>query len=123
MAGNPHEPVLDRDVIESLRALDPPGPGALLERLIEIYRRDCRRLLAELRDASVPADPARLRAAAHDLKSASANLGLRRLSRRAAELEQAARSKQRLAARARVEAIAAELECALQALAQIAARD
>lgn len=107
------EPVVDREVIESLRSI------GLLGRLVAVYRRDARKLLDELEAAADVPDAERLARAAHDLKSASANLGVRRVSRLAGQLERAARSGRPRRPRQCVDSIARELALALEDLARI----
>ncbi|HYW03277.1 MAG TPA: Hpt domain-containing protein [Gammaproteobacteria bacterium] len=108
------EPVIDPEVITSLRSI------GLLGRLVAVYRRDASKLLEELQAAAAAADAGRLARWAHDLKSASANLGVRRVSRLAADLERAARDGRVVGPRKRVESIARELDLALDEIAQIA---
>ncbi|HYW91049.1 MAG TPA: Hpt domain-containing protein [Gammaproteobacteria bacterium] len=108
-------PVVDREVIETLRSV------GLLGRLVAVYRRDARKLLQELEVAAAASDAARLARCAHDLKSASANLGVRRVSQLAAGLERAARDGRVAQPRHRVESIARELGLALAEIARIPA--
>jgi CheY-like chemotaxis protein len=72
--------VLDRAALASIRALERPGSGGLLRRVVDRYNQDAPRLVASMRAAAASADAHALQVAAHTLKSASANLGAHALA-------------------------------------------
>jgi HPt (histidine-containing phosphotransfer) domain-containing protein len=82
---------LDAEALERLRALDPTGANALLERVLGTFRGSLERLLPQMRDGRHKADPQVVRHVAHTLKSSSASVGALRLSQLCAEVEQALR--------------------------------
>jgi HPt (histidine-containing phosphotransfer) domain-containing protein len=67
--------VLDRAALAGIRALERPGWGDLLRRVIDRYSEDAPRLVASMRAAAANEDAHALQVAAHTLKSASANIG------------------------------------------------
>jgi HPt (histidine-containing phosphotransfer) domain-containing protein len=83
------EPTLDRKAIDAIQALRSPN---LLRRMIALYDEHTPRLLSEGSAALAGVDAKGVANAAHELKSASANLGAHRLSRLCKECEHAARS-------------------------------
>ena len=82
-------PVLDADVIASLRELGGGHDGLLVE-LIDLYLVDVEERSRSLLAAADAGDLTAVAAAAHALKSGSANLGVLAVSRACAELEAAA---------------------------------
>jgi len=81
-------PVLDQDVLDEL--LEVIGPDTA--RIIGVFLDDTPPLIRQLQDASVAADLDQLRALAHSLKSASANVGAMALSAAAWRIEHDARA-------------------------------
>jgi CheY-like chemotaxis protein/HPt (histidine-containing phosphotransfer) domain-containing protein len=81
------DPVLDRDVLDRLRALQRPGAPSVLAKLIDVYLADSLDMMAGLKQALNNGDVAALTDIAHSLKSSSANLGANRLSAVCKELE------------------------------------
>ncbi len=81
-------PVLDNDVLDELLEVI----GADTARIIGVFLDDTPPLIRQLQDASVAADLAQLRALAHSLKSASANVGAMALSAAAWRIEHDARA-------------------------------
>jgi HPt (histidine-containing phosphotransfer) domain-containing protein len=77
---------LDQAIIGRLSANRP----ALLKRLIEVYLNHSPNMIAELQSAVDANDAAKLKLAAHSLKSSSANVGAARLSSLALEIERLA---------------------------------
>lgn len=80
-------PILDRAMIAQVRALQRPGRPDLLTRLVEMFLVSSVKDLAALEHASEHGDASQTQCIAHRLKSASANLGARRLSAALASLE------------------------------------
>ncbi|MET0891704.1 MAG: ATP-binding protein [Stenotrophomonas maltophilia] len=81
-------PVLDQEVLDEL--LEVIGPDTV--RIIGVFLDDTPPLIRQLQDASVAADLDQLRALAHSLKSASANVGAMALSAAAWRIEHDARA-------------------------------
>jgi HPt (histidine-containing phosphotransfer) domain-containing protein len=90
--GAPESAVLDRAALAGIRALERPGSGDLLRRVIDRYAEDAPRLLASMRTAAANEDAHALQVAAHTLKSASANLGAVALAGMCKNLETTGRS-------------------------------
>ncbi len=81
-------PVLDQEVLDELLEV----VGADTARIIGVFLDDTPPLIRQLQDASVAADLDQLRALAHSLKSASANVGAMALSAAAWRIEHDARA-------------------------------
>jgi signal transduction histidine kinase/CheY-like chemotaxis protein/HPt (histidine-containing phosphotransfer) domain-containing protein len=81
------DPVLDREVLDRIRALQRPGTPSVLGRLIDVYLEDSLEMMEGLKQALQSGDIATLIDVAHSFKSASANLGANRLSAVCKELE------------------------------------
>ena len=93
------------------------GDHDFLAELVETYRADCPRLLAELRAAVVAGDAPAARRAAHTLKSTSASMGALGLAAQCREIEAAAAAGDLAGLDGRVERAAAtydEVEAALR---------
>ena len=86
------EPLLDMGVIAMLKDLGGAEEPELFQELVELFVKDTRRHLEELAEALRSGDSARLERTAHTLKSSSANIGARSLSRLCAEIEQLGRA-------------------------------
>jgi CheY-like chemotaxis protein len=83
--------VLDMEVIEGLRALAGEGDPGLMEELIGLFLDDAPARMAEVARGLEQGDLELLERAAHTLKSSSANMGARALSRICFEIERGAR--------------------------------
>ena len=81
-------PTLDKNVIDSLRLLDPESRSNLLNRMIDIYFEHTPTLLRALRAGAKEGKLSDLKTAAHDLKSSSAGLGGMRIYALCRELEE-----------------------------------
>ncbi|WP_141057798.1 ATP-binding protein [Stenotrophomonas rhizophila] len=81
-------PVLDSSVLDELVEVI----GAQTAQIIGVFLDDTPALITQLQDASVAADLDQLRALAHSLKSASANVGALALSAASRRIEQDARA-------------------------------
>uniref|UniRef100_UPI0028D73367 response regulator n=1 Tax=uncultured Stenotrophomonas sp. TaxID=165438 RepID=UPI0028D73367 len=84
----PNPPVLDAEVLDELQEVI----GAETATIIGVFLEDTPPLIRQLQDASVAADLEKLRALAHSLKSASANVGAMALSVAARRIEHDARA-------------------------------
>ena len=84
----PSPPVLDAEVLDELQEVI----GAETATIIGVFLEDTPPLIRQLQDASVAADLEKLRALAHSLKSASANVGAIALSVAARRIEHDARA-------------------------------
>src|SRR5690606_37757254 len=82
-------PVLDREILDDLRAM----LGGDLDHLIDVFLADTPRLIGTLEQAATGPDYDALRDAAHSLKSSSANLGAMSLSAAAKRVELGARER------------------------------
>jgi PAS domain S-box-containing protein len=85
-------PTLDREAIEALRGLAPPGEPDPLPEFIGLFQTEARAALEKIRAAVNSGDAAALRNAAHNLKGCASNLGARRLAAVAEQLEKRART-------------------------------
>jgi two-component system sensor histidine kinase/response regulator len=99
------------------RLADVGGGRELLSRVVDKYLSSSARLLSALRDAVAVSDPEALGAAAHTLKSSSAQVGAVRLSSLCKELEALGRSGSMEGAAARTDEIAGEFESTCERLA------
>ena len=86
------EPLLDMAVIAMLKELGGADEPELFEELVELFIEDSRHHLEELAEALRSGDSARLERTAHTLKSSSANIGARSLSRLCGQIEQLGRA-------------------------------
>jgi HPt (histidine-containing phosphotransfer) domain-containing protein len=83
--------ILDMDVIEGLKALGGEGDPGLMEELIDLFLADAPARMEEVARGLEHADWELLERAAHTLKSSSANMGARALSKICFEIERGAR--------------------------------
>ncbi len=72
--------MIDRVVLDRIRALEGPDSRGLLKKVIGLYLSDSERLVERIRSAAETGDPEALRRAAHTLKSSSGNVGAARVS-------------------------------------------
>ena len=82
---------LENERLLALQAVETGDGQTLLDRTLALYREETPRQLSALHHAVVENDASRARRLAHDLKSSSALLGLRRLAGTFGEIEAAAR--------------------------------
>ncbi len=80
-------PVLDRGVLDRIRALQQPNAPSVLAKVIGIYLEDSPKRIQAIKQALDGSDMTALTETAHSLKSSSANLGASRLSSLCKELE------------------------------------
>jgi HPt (histidine-containing phosphotransfer) domain-containing protein len=78
---------LDRNVLSSLRELQPENEPDFLTELIDLFLEDSGVLMGELRIAVAEGDAGGVRQAAHTLKGSSGSLGAMKLSRMCVEAE------------------------------------
>jgi signal transduction histidine kinase/DNA-binding response OmpR family regulator len=79
--------VIDRKVLDNIRALQEEGKEDLLNKIITIFLNDSPERLAELRKAVNSVDAPSINRTAHTLKSSCANLGAMNLSSHFKEME------------------------------------
>ena len=87
----PAAEVIDRKVLDELSKVRTNGKPELLARVINLYLTESPKLLQKLKQAAGAANAPDIAASAHSLKSSSANVGAKVLSRYCADLEASAR--------------------------------
>jgi CheY-like chemotaxis protein/HPt (histidine-containing phosphotransfer) domain-containing protein len=87
--GRPRACVLDSSALARIRALDRPGRPSLFARVATLFVTGSTGQVEIIRDALARGDLPAVRAQAHSLKSASANVGAMELARLALALERA----------------------------------
>jgi HPt (histidine-containing phosphotransfer) domain-containing protein len=80
-------PVLDREAIENLRAINPDDGGEFLRELIDIFLADTPKHLADLEAAIAAGQSVDLTRAAHSIKGSSGNFGATGLANLARDME------------------------------------
>jgi two-component system, sensor histidine kinase and response regulator len=83
--------VIDRKVLDELSKVRTNGKPELLARVINLYLTESPKLMQKLKQAAGAANASDIAASAHSLKSSSANVGAKALSRYCADLEASAR--------------------------------
>ena len=78
---------LDNAALNNIRALQKDGSNAILTKIINMYLTNSPQLLEKLQEAAATGNGELLRASAHSLKSASANLGAKKLAELCQQLE------------------------------------
>lgn len=111
--------VLDAAALERLRELDPKGENQLLERVLKAFEASVARLVPQLVQARVAADPAAIRYVAHTLKSSSASIGALELSKICADIEASTRAGTLDLAGPGIDDMVREIDFVLQALEQL----
>ena len=86
--------VLDRRVLDRIRAIQRPGQPDLVARVLRMYLERSPAQIRAIAAAAAAADPPGLARAAHDLKGGSGNLGLVQVVELLARIEQLARKDQ-----------------------------
>ncbi len=117
----PDGPILDPQVIESLRALNPGDNGAFLRELASLFLDDVPLRLSELTGSLASGDRATFTRAAHSIKGSSANMGAVALRDAAERLEDQARRAGLVEVQPLIAAIGAEFDrtkVALRALTE-----
>jgi PAS domain S-box-containing protein len=108
---------VDGQVLHRLRKVMTNGRPELLAKVINLYLSESPKLLQRLRRAAVANDGAELARVAHSLKSSSANVGAKALSRYCENMESSARRGEVAAARTLLAQIEYEHGCVQSALA------
>jgi HPt (histidine-containing phosphotransfer) domain-containing protein len=85
-------PVLDRQVIETLRQLTPPGEPDVLTEVLQMFLSEVPPRLERLRNAWAAGDIQGVYRAAHSLKGSAGNIGAQRLYDVAAQLDELGRA-------------------------------
>jgi signal transduction histidine kinase/CheY-like chemotaxis protein/HPt (histidine-containing phosphotransfer) domain-containing protein len=119
------EPSVDPAALKTLADLEPNGNIDLLERVVNAYLSSSTQLAAQIRDSLVAEDPKSMAAAAHTLKSSSAQVGAMKASYLAKEIESRGRSGSVDEARELVDELSRELGSVHEELAaaRFGARD
>lgn len=84
-------PILDPAAIEEIRSLDDSDCDVLVNEVVKAYLDSSPALIEQLRQGMTQCDAAKVRIAAHTLKSSSANVGAARLQELCRGTEHAAR--------------------------------
>ena len=103
-------PVLDRTVIDALRALTPPGEPDVLAEVLNLFLDEMPPRMRRLRNAWAAGDIQEARRTAHSLKGSAGNIGARRLFEVCSQLEEQARPGDLPGARRLVDALGAEFD-------------
>ncbi|MEO8628056.1 MAG: response regulator, partial [Betaproteobacteria bacterium] len=91
VSGTEDTPAVDTAALDAIRALANESAPDLLEQVVRLYLEAGPRLLDGLRSGMATGDKHAVRAAAHSLKSSSANVGARHLAELCKQLELASR--------------------------------
>ncbi len=92
MSTNQEPPAVDTEALDAIRALANESAPDLLAQVVHLYLEAGPRLLDSLRSGMATGDKDAVRAAAHTLKSSSANVGASRLAELCKQLEHASRT-------------------------------
>lgn len=90
-SGTADDEVIDRQVLDQLSALRINGKPELLARTINLYLVESPKLVLKLKQAAAANNAPEIARSAHSLKSCSANVGARMLSRYCSDIEASAR--------------------------------
>jgi CheY-like chemotaxis protein/HPt (histidine-containing phosphotransfer) domain-containing protein len=108
--------VLDRQMLEQLGKVRTNGKPELLARVINLYLVESPKLIQKLKQAAGADDAQQIARSAHSLKSCSANVGARALSRYCEDIEASARRADTEEARKILAKLEAEHDCVQSAL-------
>jgi len=108
--------VLDRQVLDQLSKVRTNGKPELLARVINLYLQESPKLVQKLKQAARAGNGPEMASCAHSLKSSSANVGAKVLSRYCEEIETSARRADTDEARKILGKIETEHNCVLSAL-------
>lgn len=108
--------VIDKRMLNAIRALQRPNAPSIVEKVIATYFESSKNLMEELADRIEMRDTDGVRKAAHSLKSSSANVGATQLAELCKEMEYKARNNSLDGAEQLMASIAAELKRAVTAL-------
>ena len=112
----PTKSILDPTALRKIRDLQRGGAPDILAKVATLYRENSPRLFSEMRAAVKANDAAKLRMAAHTLKSSSASLGAARCAALCGELEALGSTTNLSIVPAKIEGLGLELESVYQAL-------
>ncbi|MFZ3012104.1 MAG: Hpt domain-containing protein [Nitrospira sp.] len=87
-------PVIDESIWNNLLAMERSERPGALQTILSLYLSDSRQLILEIRKAIHTGDVSRLTAGAHQLKSASAQVGALAAAHHSGEIERRAREEQ-----------------------------
>ena len=87
------EQAFDASLLGSLRELQQEGSPDLITELVELYTKDTKKRLTELRTALTNRDMTGLRRTVHYLKGSSGSLGIRRMAVLCSQFEEELQSK------------------------------
>jgi HPt (histidine-containing phosphotransfer) domain-containing protein len=118
----PDQIVIDPQMIESLRALNPGDNDEFLREIVGIFLEDTPLRMVELDDSLAAGDRVKFTRAAHSIKGSAANLGAVQLRAAAEKLEHASRQADLTDVGPLVAAIKAEFGRAQSALAALIAK-
>lgn len=90
MSGAANNAILDRDVLEPLKAIESEGDSNLMARVVRLYLGESVDLMQNMDQALHLKDAPKIARMAHALKSSSANVGATRLSQLSADLQSSA---------------------------------
>ncbi len=107
---------IDKTALDNVRALQRPGAENILNKLIRLYLESSTGILDSLRDALQRDEGEAVRAAAHGLKSASANMGALKLSVLCKQIEELGRAEKTPEAAALLPDLEAEYQRVIAAL-------
>jgi CheY-like chemotaxis protein len=110
--------VIDRQVLDQLGKVRTNGKPELLTRVINLYLTESPKLMQKLKQAAGAGDATEIARSAHSLKSSSANVGAKVLSRSCEDLEGAARRADTEEARRVLAMVEKEHRSVLSALAE-----
>ena len=85
-------PVLDMNVVKSLKELGGEDDPNLFRELVELFLTDARANVEKLTEALEQEDPTAMQRVAHTMKSSAANVGAMRMSRLCSEIEKLCRA-------------------------------
>jgi HPt (histidine-containing phosphotransfer) domain-containing protein len=108
--------VLDRQVLDQLGKVRTNGKPELLTRVINLYLVESPKLMLKLKQAAGSGNAPEIAGSAHSLKSSSANVGAKLLSRYCEDLEMSARRGDTEEARKMLAKLENEHGCVLTAL-------
>jgi two-component system, sensor histidine kinase and response regulator len=107
---------IDDSAFDAIRVLQRPDKPDLVQRIIALFADEAPRLLQSLHAAVAAGEADAVRAAAHSLKSSSANVGARMLSEACKAIEMVARSSGSLPDAATIQALDSHFEQAMAVL-------
>jgi signal transduction histidine kinase/CheY-like chemotaxis protein/HPt (histidine-containing phosphotransfer) domain-containing protein len=117
------ESPLNQKALDAIRVLQREGVPSILNKIVGLYLDSAPELIRQMNAAAGRSDAPAMQMAAHSLKSSSANVGALQLSALCNELETMGRANNINGAAQKVQALEAEFERVIHALAEIIARE